>query len=206
MISDKNIIITGTDGFLGGHLYRILKPDNTVTKYNHDIRKPFDQKLLPQSVDMIMHFAAPNDYVDLQDEHKTVTSIIDGTINMLNMSLIYPGSKFVFASSLAVETPKDVDYIYGNCKLAMENYISSTHNNYLILRIPRVYDKSRKKGLMKQLRESTVPEEDYDKKINFLTLTDFLQQTIQHMSCVNSIVSYNNTKTKTIKEISNLYK
>ena len=55
----------------------------------------------------------------------------------------------------------------------MENYIKAHFENYRIIRIPRVYGKDRKNGLMKFLRERPL-ESFHNKKINFIDIDDFI--------------------------------
>ena len=87
----------------------------------------------------------------------------------------------------------------------MEKYIKENYNNWVILRIPRVYDKSRKKGLMKKLRLNLVPEEDMNNKIEFLTLDKFINQTLKVDNQRNIVYNYKDLYCKKIKSIKKLY-
>ena len=110
--------------------------------------------------------------------------------------------KIIFASSIGVEKP---DNLYRQCKLLMEKYIQDNCNNWVILRIPRIYDKSRKKGLMKKLRLNLVSEKDMNNQIEFLTLNDFIKQTLEVVNERNIIYNYRNLKCNTIANIKKLY-
>lgn len=200
---DKNILITGGKGYLGKHLSRYLSTDYNIIQYEGDVRDTI--MYTSTNVDMLIHFACPNDYNDKKDEHRLVTTAIDGTLNMIELSKQLD-CKFVYSSTKAVCFEKDTTDYYANCKLAMENYISVTHGNYLNLRIPRVYDKSKTKGLMRQLRENIVPESDYDKIIDHITINEFLKQTkYAIVSLRNTTYTYNNIIEKTIRDIKGLY-
>lgn len=107
-------------------------------------------------------------------------------------------SKFIFASTLGVETP-DNTYCYS--KLLMEKYIESMYDNYIILRIPRVYSKCRTKGLMKQIRENTISEADMNKSVSYITLNDFIEQTLTALKHTKTTFNYNLTNHRTIREI-----
>jgi nucleoside-diphosphate-sugar epimerase len=204
---NKHILVTGANGFLGKNLCTLLK-NNHIHKYTHDVRNDITVPL-PARIDIVMHLASPSDYCDFEDTNKTTTTIIDGTVNMLNLARKY-NSKFVFASSMAVERPKDINDIYGNCKLAMENYIEHTYNNYMILRIPRVYDKTRDKGLMKRIRDNIIPREDYGTVVEFITLSQFLDQTLSALhhatDTCDGVIKYTGVLRKTIQEIADMYK
>ena len=199
-MNGKKILLTGCNGFLGKHLYKALSTHNHVIAYNKDVRLPIIDNL---DIDTIIHLASPTDYEDLKDGNKVVTTIINGTLNMLNLAN-KTKSKFIFASTMGIYD-KDVTYAYGNCKLAMENYITNTNDNYVILRIPRVYDKSKVKGLMKQLRLNLVPEKDMDKQIEFLSLTNFIKQSLEIGNQRNIVYNYDNLYCETISNIKKLY-
>jgi len=198
-VNGKKILLTGCNGFLGKHLYKALSIHNHVIAYNKDVRLPITSNL---DIDTIIHLASPTDFEDLKDGNKVVTTIIDGTRNMLDLS-IKTNSKFIFASTMGVYD-KDTEYAYGNCKLAMENYITNTNNNYVILRIPRVYGKNKIKGLMKRLRRGMISSADYNNTVDFLYIDEFLNQTVKYIDDTNKIYEYINIKTDTIKNISHI--
>ena len=152
-------------------------------------------------IDTIIHLASPTDFEDLKDANKVVTTIIDGTLNMLNLAR-KTKSKFIFASTMGVYD-KNLYYNYGNCKLSMENYIINTYKEYIILRIPRVYDKSKIKGLMKQLRRGTVKESDLNNIVNFIYIDEFIDQTLKYINNKNGVYEYINIQQDTIRNISN---
>jgi len=75
----------------------------------------------------------------------------------------------------------------------------------IILRIPRVYDKTRKKGLMKKIRLDLIPQDHMDRKVEFLTLNEFIQQTLKVDNQRNIIYNYDNLYCETISNIKKLY-
>ena len=111
-------------------------------------------------------------------------------------------AKFIFASTAGAETPNNV-YCYS--KLLMEQYIIDNYDDYIILRIPRVYDRSRKKGLMKKLRLGSVLENDMSNTIKYITIDSFLEQTLSITGHKNIIYNYNNIQTDNIHEIRNKF-
>ena len=195
MLRNKNILVTGSQGYLAPALCNVLSKNNTIQPYEIDVRHS------PKNVkcDCIIHFACPSDREDFKDANKTASTIIEGTLNMIQLSRLNR-CKIIFASTMGVYNP-DPDDIYCTCKLAMENYIKSCYNNYVILRIPRVYSDCRKKGLMKQLRDNNVPDEDMHHQIEYMTLQDFVDQTLPVLEKVNVTHEYNVTNVSTIGEI-----
>ena len=83
----------------------------------------------------------------------------------------------------------------------MEEYIKNTYDNYIILRIPRVYDKKRNKGLMKKLKLNLVAEKDMGKKIEYTTLKNFIDQTLLVVNQRNIVYNYNNLEYNSIHYI-----
>jgi nucleoside-diphosphate-sugar epimerase len=187
-------LVTGSHGFLCGHLCKYLPNaldyGNVLHYYNIDY------------IGAVYHFAGPSDDYDFKDADKTLDTIVNGTHNMLRVAK-RNHAKFIFASTVGVENPNNV-YCYS--KLLMEQYIIDNYDDYIILRIPRVYDKSRKKGLMKKLHLGHVSKNDMSNVIEYITLTSFLEQTITALNHKNIIYNYNNIQSDTIKEIHEKYK
>ena len=169
----RDVLITGSRGYLASNLVIPLSIEYNVECSQQDIR---DITTCERKYDMVMHFAGPSDDDDFMDRYKVSTTMINGTMNMLDVAA-RNNSMFVFASSLGVEQD-DLHKPYILYKLAMENYIKSVYNNYVILRIPRVYSKCRNKGLMRKLRNNTVPEQDMSNMVEYLPLSNFVEQTI----------------------------
>tara|TARA_R110000787_G_C13211833_1_gene425231 strand:+ start:113 stop:682 length:570 start_codon:yes stop_codon:yes gene_type:complete len=188
-------MFTGAEkGFLASNIKKRIKGVNydygdvlLYKEYNH--------------INKIFHFAGPSDDFDFNNSKKVVDVIVNGTINMLQLAK-QTNAKFIFASTKGVETPNNV-YCYS--KLLMEKYIQDNYNNWIILRIPRVYDKTRKKGLMKKIRLNLIPQDHMDRKIEFLTLDQFIQQTLKVDNQRNIIYNYDNLYCETISNIKKLY-
>ena len=87
----------------------------------------------------------------------------------------------------------------------MDKFIQENYENWIILRIPRVYDKTRKKGLMKKIRLNLIPDHDMANKIEFLTLSNFIEQTLKVVNEKNIIYNYYNLHCNTISNIKKLY-
>jgi nucleoside-diphosphate-sugar epimerase len=63
--------------------------------------------------------------------------------------------------------------LYCNLKLQAEQLIKDNLKDYLIIRIPRVYSKDRDKGLIRDIKNNTIPKEDYSKIVQFADINDF---------------------------------
>ena len=189
-------LFTGAEkGFLGSNIKKNIK--GVCLDYGNILEK----NIFLSKFDIIYHFAGPSDEFDFKDSKKTLNTIINGTINMLELAKKNK-AKFIFASTKGVENPNNL-YCYS--KLLMEKYIQDNYDDWVILRIPRVYDKSRKKGLMKKLRLDLVPEEDLTNKIEYLTLNNFINQTIKVVNQRNIVYNYSNLYCKTILDIKKIY-
>jgi len=194
MTKSINIFTGAEKGFLASNLKNQIKGINyyygdvlLYKEYNH--------------INKIFHFAGPSDDFDFKDSNRVVDVIINGTINMLQLAK-QSNAKFIFASTKGVEAPNNI-YCYS--KLLMEKYIQDNYDNWIILRIPRVYDKTRKKGLMKKIRLDLIPEKDMNNKIYFLTLNNFIDKTLSVINDRNIIYDYHNLDCKTISDIKKLY-
>ena len=191
-------VFTGAEkGFLGSNLKK------EINGWNVDYGDILvDNFYLPSKIDNVFHFAGPSDDFDFADEAKTIQTIINGTINVLNLAK-KNNSKFIFASTLGVETP--TENIYCISKFLIEEYIKNNYDNWIILRIPRVYDRTRNKGLMKKLRLDLVPQKDMTNQIEFLTLFDFIEQTLEVVNERNIVYNYKDLHCDTIANIKKLY-
>ena len=186
-------LVTGSRGFLCGHLCQYLDDPidygNVLNYYKIS------------HIDSVYHFAGPSDDYDFADSEKTLDTIINGTCNMLRVAQ-ENNAKFIFASTAGAQAPNN---LYCYAKLCMEKYIVDNYDNYVILRIPRVYDRSRKKGLMKKLRRGEVPERDMNNVVEYITLESFLMQTLEILFHKNIVYNYTNIQVNTIRDISQKY-
>ena len=176
MLKYNTVLLTGGNGYLLSNLIDFFKIHfENVIFFDGDIsdfKNIENLKTNYKTIDCIVHFASPSDKIDFQNKSKVNKTMLFGSIYLIELAKQFK-SKFIFASSMAVEFMNDLNTQYGAYKLAIEQYLINTNLNYLILRIPRVYDKSRKKGLIKQLKEDEVLLIDYDKIIyDIISLPD----------------------------------
>jgi nucleoside-diphosphate-sugar epimerase len=196
-MENKRILVTGHKGFLCSHLIERLSPSNNIIRFGGDVR----QSRIYTSIDAIIHFASPSERKDFKDREKTATTIVDGTLNLLQIAK-HNRAKFIFASTVGVSfAAPNVNKIYESSKLGMDTYIQSVYNDYVILRIPRVYGSERSKGLIRVLRENLVPEEDMEQELDYLTVDQFVDQTLPALDQTNVVHEYHALRTETIRQI-----
>ena len=140
------VCVTGSNGFIGSGLINRLQRTNQVDQYVDDVRDAEKFNSVPP-MDILIHLACPSDRYGFKNRERLATSLVDGTINAINVAKKH-NAILLYASTMGVYQ-LDVDTMYRVGKLAMEQYIQSVYTKYIILRIPRVYDMNRDKGLMK---------------------------------------------------------
>lgn len=195
-----NILMTGSEGYLGSALSAKLKRRNTVTPFIGDVRsRVISPNEYLETVDMLIHFASP---IDNTDPQKTASTIIEGTVNMVWLAQKL-NARFIYASTLGVEHEHELDDTYITCKLAMENYVRSVYNRHMILRIPRVYSKCRDNGLMSKLRNNKVPKHHMNNQVEYMTLDEFVNTTIHalEIEITAGIYTYQPKHKQTLTEI-----
>jgi nucleoside-diphosphate-sugar epimerase len=193
------ILVTGENGYLARPIIEQLQHGNHIIEYREDVRKhkQFNQ------IDLIIHLASPSDRRGFENKHKTITTIINGTINMVELANKHK-AKLIFASTMGVHT-FNIDDEYCSCKRAMEHYIKVCCKRYLILRIPRVYSSCRSKGLIASLKENDVPDSDLDKSLEYIDLSEFIEQFKNILHLNNITYEFNNLTQNTISEIRSIY-
>lgn len=115
------------------------------------------------------------------------------------------GIKMIYASSYAVMYD---DNLYAKVKSEHEEYIRANLKNYLILRLPRIYDKTRNAGLMKLLRENKVPSKDMSREVTYCTLNmflDFIENVKSSKGIVNYPISKETVLIDSIQQIKNKF-
>ena len=177
-----------------------------------------------QDKKVFIHFGCPSNKkrfkskLNLFIKSRLSTLLIIAFCKIFNYKLIYASSMGIFDLFQTFEnlnkfdiskTSKNLNksekseklqYYYNLYKFKNELSIKKYLNNYLILRIPRVYSKTCKKGLLDP--ENT--HFDYNKKLDFITLQEFQNCTLKNINLTGTL-NYK-TQTKTIKEILEIFK
>lgn len=185
------VLVTGSTGFL-------LR--NILPNYNWELIK-YEPGIDYNDIDLVLHFGSPSDSFDFQFKSIMAVSMIDTTIGMVKQAQRNK-CKMIFASSMAAVYLEDD---YGIYKKSMEQYITALIDNYVIMRIPRVYDSDRKKGLMKKIAHGHIRRDEWDKKIEYINIADFSKWFDDIL--IESGIQYFNGQLRqnTIKEIRDLF-
>lgn len=139
-----NIIVTGSEGFIGKHLVKYLKSINNINVYCIDRKigieaDSIDYLLATEKIDVIIHLAAQtsvfNNDIDAIEKDNIRTFI-----HVCNLANQY-GIKFIYASS---STAKDgnTTSMYGLSKRFNEEYAMLYNANSVGVRLHNVYDES----------------------------------------------------------------
>lgn len=187
------IYCTGYNGFLLSS-FREFRSDlkfQNITNDDYSIKK-FSLK----DNDYIFDFGFP-----ISDEFDIKMSIATKNTIELVKKCSLTNAKYIYASSKGVNNPIT---IYDHFKFANEQVVKNFLKNYLIVRIPRVYARNRKNGLMQSLRSSSVRYCDFFRIIEYSTLDNFLVQF--DLALDNSgIVELEENKKNTIQEIKEIF-
>ena len=102
------VLITGSEGFIGKHLFKYLKKKKIIV-YPYDLylsQDILDKKTLEKAikkVDYIIHLAAVGDvYQAEKDPQNTLKVGIIGTQNLIDVANRYPIKKIIYASTWEV--------------------------------------------------------------------------------------------------------
>ncbi len=153
-----NVLVTGGSGFLGSHVCEeLLKKKIKVINFDlikqntlnenikfikGDLTKEKDLKKIKNSLDYIFHFAGFSSLnLALGQPNETFSKNIEGTINLLNFARKKKIKKFVFASTIYVNSKEGG--FYKSSKIASESYVKEFKKifnlNYTILRFGSLY-------------------------------------------------------------------
>lgn len=156
-----DILLTGSNGYLGSHIIRILSDENDIFKLSrsnsmYNLNLAYDTPIFDRSFDLVIHCAGKAHSIPKNDiEFNQFYEVnVNGTINLLtgltNFSI---PRQFVFISSVSVygllaggliseESPLLASDPYGKSKIEAEELIQSwcKKNNVIctILRLPLV--------------------------------------------------------------------
>lgn len=135
----------------------------------------------------------------IDDYNYSLKCSLNNTYKLMDICNQY-NMKYIFASTYGVFDPKNT---YDQVKTFQEKIISSL-DKYLIIRIPRVYGKSRNSGLMKFLRENSIYT---DKQLEYCTLDYFHEQfeNILDLDVVGT-VNFKTNRKDWISRIKRLYR
>jgi len=149
--------------------------------------------------DTIIHFGSPSCKEEFTKQ--STDKMIQDVIELLKL----PQKRIIFASSVgATFREPGIQGLYNDAKLQCENLIKNSNKDYTILRIPRVYGKDRKKGLMNYIKNETI--QDWNEIIEYIDIDDFVSETFQKLKTTPKYIFYESLQQNTIREIKEKYK
>ena len=173
-----NCLVTGGSGFLGSHVAdELLKKGHQVIIFDKQKPKWLSkknkkiiigdiknirsiEKNFKKKIDIVFHFAALADLNQAMSKpHDTVNYNILGTVNLLELCKKYKVKRFVFASSIYVNSKQGG--FYRSSKRAAEDYIEEYNQrynlNFTILRFGSLYgERSDKNNGVRKIIESGI--------------------------------------------------
>lgn len=182
---ERHILITGSDGYIASIFKQVFEYLNKCnfthqTKYyvTYTNTKDLEKYLsnCENTFDMIVHCGAPSS--NKYDLGTIIRGVRDQTSMLIDFCvdndtlLVYPGSMVIFEES----RPGGSDKYQYYKKYDDFNIRSNMNLKYLILNFPRVYSSDRKKGLINDLRNNWVPDQDMDIFVKFCDKEDIYQQ------------------------------
>jgi UDP-2-acetamido-2,6-beta-L-arabino-hexul-4-ose reductase len=199
----KKIGITGQNGFVGYHLYQLLKYTSEDFELVDFERSFFEEeKKLDQFVnqcDVIVHLAAVNRHESIEKLYEINVSLAQKLIDSLNRTEAKP--HVIISSS----TQEERDNLYGASKKVARNLFSTwatqTNSCFTGMIIPNVFGpfglpfyNSVVATFCHQLTHGYTPKIDIDGQLNLIYVGDLVQQIIERID------SQDNTHDSKIKE------
>ena len=208
-LSEKRVIITGANGFVGRHLVNALNGmDSSVTLLKDingnslDIRK---KNLIKSSldylsdVDVIYHLAAiASVNSSYENPHDTYETNVLGTLNILELCRLYDINKIVYASSYVYGKPNylpiDENHMtnptnpYSRSKLIGEELCKSYHDDFgiecIVLRPFNIYGPGQRSDflipmIISCIKSGEVIVRDPEPKRDFIYITDMIDAYIR---------------------------
>ncbi len=200
-----NILITGSNGFIGKNLVKYLAKNTNYKifefKRNDDLS--YVEKII-KTVDIVFHFAGIN---KSKKESDFLNVNADLTKKICNIVSKNPNTTLIYASSIQI----NLNNYYGKSKKEGENFCLELQNKFnnkvIILRLPGVFGNGCKpnyNSVVATFCHNTANEIDIqiidpDKEIELLFLEDLFEQLID---LINSKTSIKFVKLQKIHKIS----
>jgi len=163
-----NILLTGSDGFIGSHLFHQLKEEHDVIGY--DIKNGHDilNSELPKDIDLVIHLAGLSGVKDSLNRPTDYwkTNVI-GTQRLFEH---YENTRIIYASSSTAHEPWKNPYAMS--KYSMEQLF---HTNSLGLRFTTAYGPgARKDMLIPQILKGRVNYINVNHSRDFIHVNDLI--------------------------------
>lgn len=205
------ILITGSSGYLGQAIIKRLEEEKIEYLIFDDALNTSLGKLIPKYMDQqfthIYHLASPSTSEDFTiGKVEMYKAIVKGTMNMIELSNQI-NTQFVYFSTEGILTDLDSANDYCKFKKLATDMVRYISNSFKILIVPRVYSADRKKGVIAKLRDGKVPSEDMSKEVDYLELSEFINQffDIMHNEYERGIYYFHDKIHNTLQELKDKY-
>lgn len=208
ILKDKNILVTGSKGFVGKYLIRELKKNNTLNIIEIDKNESIDITNWIQlkefiqgkpNIDVIFHLAAIV-FIPYTIKNPRITYNVNtfGTLNILELARIYDIKKIIFSSTYVYGNPQylpiDENHPiqplnpYTHSKVLAEQLLKIYHDDYgiasSILRPFNIYGFGQNDNfliptIISQLRSNKIILNDSKPKRDFIYISDVVDAYIK---------------------------
>ena len=164
-----NILLTGSDGFVGSHLFYHLKEEHNVIGFDIKSGQDILQTEFPKDIDLVIHLASKSGVRDSLDKPTDYwkTNVI-GTQRLFEH---YRDTRIIYASSSTAHEPWKNPYAMS--KYSMEQL---DHNNSLGLRFTTVYGPgARKSMLIPKILRNDIQWINTNHKRDFIHVDDLIR-------------------------------
>ncbi len=187
----NKILISGTDGNLGGHLKKRYPNSICVTR-----KKPIDKKIFHDGVDTIIHCAFNTNLSKLNEFDD---DCYKDNIDLTNTLTEIPHQRFIYISS--VQIPPRFNTPYSIYKKISEQIVEHHSNNFLILRISSILPPSTKTNSILKMKNNMDITLTKDSVNDFIFLDDVYDVIQKDTSGIKYLKSRQNINLERCSEI-----
>ena len=207
-----NILVTGSNGFIGKNLCTHLEKMETVRLFKYDIDNTNEElEQYIKNADFIFHLAGVNRPTDVSEFYEGNTNLTKLIVDLLNKNK--REVPLVFTSSIQAELDND----YGKSKREAEKYLKEGYNNSILFRLHNVFGKWCKPNYNSVVatfcynisHDLDITINDPNKELELIYIDDICETFIKVLTnysdfLINDINYINPKKKITLQELSDL--
>lgn len=207
-----NILITGSNGFIGKNLKAYLKNEEEIRLLEYDINNSVEElENYIKEADFIFHLAGvnrPTEVSEFYEGNTNLTKILVDLLNKYNKNV-----PLIFTSSIQAELDND----YGKSKKAAEDYLRENYKNAILFRLHNVFGKWCRPNYNSVVatfcynisHNLEITINDPNKEIELVYIDDICERFLQAIKDINTVnkdeINYINTrKVINLKDLSEL--
>ena len=125
-----NVLITGSNGFIGKNLSVFLSKEENITVIGFDKENTLEELENDiKNADFIFHLAGVNRPTEVSEFYEGNTNLTKSLVDLLNK--YNKDVPLIFTSSIQAELDND----YGKSKKAAEDYLRENYKNAILFRL-----------------------------------------------------------------------